>query len=737
MERGHSPGDVTGERLLRDRNSGARDDRLSGVVAIIIAFTTLVAAVAGFLQADSGNLAGDHRDQAEQLALQALATAQSSRETAQVELETFARWVEQRTQAGNALLASLYASSDPVRESELLLEQQRWETVAEATLKQSALDPRSEFGPERDATFPQRYFAAATEESLRLNALQDAANEEASRLDERAAGYTAVLAMLAVALYLFGLTLAVTGRWRRLGFLSVGMGMLGVALLWIAQSAIVAPYQTNDDAAAEYAQARVASATAHDAAGYRSAEAHYSRAIELRPTFARAYQERAGVIFLGESPQRSGFVSIAPPEALGRARTDLEKALSLGLENAPTLGSLGFYSFAEGVQSANIALLNQSADFSRRAIALDAGEPIYRYNLAVALAAAGRFEEARSAYQEAVLVTIYVDQATGELRQEPYVEEQWLAGALTDLEIVLRHREGLQQATSRQDYETQILSFKEHIVGRVVAQSPNAPAGSPAIFANITPQIFAAELQWQGTVDNYDPARDTISAQWYHNDSENHGWAVIPEVSLTETPQVEADGSLFQLIPYTARVVPPACLPNGSYRVELYVNGRLGAQATVTADFGEYDAFMGRDLTMAFCRPKDWVRRDDRLPGLIDGYQSADGLYGAYAARYSLPGSLRQIEDISAQIQDLTLTSFVEWFPAEPNYQEDPGTTDDYFMGLDRRAWRWYDYGTGYVRVGAGVTVDGAVLVGMVYGPYEWFDGTEPYRILNSMIEVE
>ena len=84
-----------------------REDRLSGVVAVVIAFTTLVAAVAGFLQADSSQLAGSRRDEAEQLALSALASSQSSRETAQVELETFARWVEQRTQAGNVELREL------------------------------------------------------------------------------------------------------------------------------------------------------------------------------------------------------------------------------------------------------------------------------------------------------------------------------------------------------------------------------------------------------------------------------------------------------------------------------------------------------------------------------------------------------------------------------------------------------------------------------------------------------
>lgn len=717
-------------------SEGRPTDMLSAVVAITIALATLVAAVAGFLQAETSQAAGNRREQAEQFALQALSRAQSSRENAQVELETFQLWIRQRTQAGNALLASLYASSDPVRENELLLEQQRWETIAAATLKQSELDPESEYGPENDPTFPQRYFAVATGDSLRLNALQDAANEEATKLDERAAAYTAVLAMLAVALYLFGLTLAVTGRWRRLGFFTVGLGMLGVALLWIAQAALLPPYDTRDEAAASYAAGRVAAATAVDMADFRAAEQHFTSAVELRPTFARAYSDRAAVIFQGASPQRSGFISIAPPEALARSAADLRTAVALGLENAPTLGDLGFYLFADGVQSADLGLLSQSIDYTRRAIALDPAEPIYRYNLGAALTASGRFDEARAAYQEAVLATIYVDLPNGVLRQEPNVEESWLAGALTDLEIVNRYRAELEQQTGRAGLEGQIISLKEHIVGRVVAESPDAPAASPAVFADITPAIFPAEVQWRGTVTGYDPSRDTISAQWYHNDPEGHGWAVIPEVSLTSTPTTQADGSLFQLTPYTGRIVPAECLPPGSYRVELYVNGRLAAQGEVIAEFGELEAFMARDLTMAFCRPQDWVRVEDRLPGLIDGYASTDGDHGVLGARYGLPGSLRSLQDISAQIEDLTIAAFSDWFPGTPTFVESSGTTDDYFMGLADAAWRWYDYGSGYVRVGAGVTLDGAVLVGMVYGPYPWFDGEEPYQIIESLIEV-
>lgn len=704
------------------------DARLSGIVAIVIAFATLVAALAGFLQADSAYQAGARREAAEQLSLQALASSHSAQQRAQVELETFARWTEQRTRAGNALVASLYEASDPDRANQLTLEMERWETLAAATLALSEIDPESEFGPEQDRTFPTRYFSAATQESLRLNALQDAANEEASALDRRAASYTAILAMLAVSLYLFGLTLAVTGQWRRFGFLGVGLGMLTVGMLWLVQSVLTPGVEINDEAAAAYARGRVALINATDRTGYEQAIAHYDTAIELRPSFARAYSDRSDAIFLSESPQRTGFISIVPPEALERARADLERARSLGQEGASTYGSLGFYGFSQGVQEADVTLLNESAEFTRQAIALDPLQPIYRYNLAVTYVAAGRFDEARAAYQEAVARTLYLDLANTRTRGEPFVQEQWLAGALTDLEIVRRYRPEL---------EDSIRTFKEQIVGRVSRQSADAPAGSPSVFSDIQLNVFPAEVQWQGTVEGYDAARDTISAQWYHQDPQGLGWAVIPEVSRTETPTVGSDGRLFQLSPYMSRVFPPACLPSGSYRVELYVNGRLAAEGSAAVDFGQYDSFFSGELTVALCRPPDWVRREDRLPGLIDGFQSPDLQHGVYAARLPLLGSIRNLPDVAASVEDITIESFVELFPARPTFWAEAGTTNDYFMGMSDTAWRWYDYGAGYVRIAAGLTSDGAVVMGMVYGPYAWFDGDEPYRILNSMISVE
>lgn len=705
-----------------------RSERFAGLIAVTIALATLVAALAGFLQADANSQASNQRAEAEQLGLQALASSQAAQQTAQVELETFATWIEQRTRAGNAMVGALFSGSDPARSAEFTREQARWEALAAATLSLSGIDPESEFGPDRDPAFPARYFTAGTEESLRLNALQDAANEDAASLDQRAASYTAILATVAVSLYLFGLTLAVGERWLRASFLSIGLLLLGVGSLWLVQTTILPVRETNDEAAAEWARGRVALTTAFDRAGYDQAIAHFDRAIELRPTFARAYSDRSDAIFLRESPQLSGFRSIVPPEALERSRNDLEHARALGLDTAATYGSLGFYGFAEGVQEGDIGLLNQAAEFSRRAIALDPAEPVFRYNLAVTLVAAGRIDEARVAYDDAVARTLFLDAGNTDRRGEPFVEEQWLAGALTDLELVRRHRP---------DLDTDVRALKEHIVGRVAAGSLSAPTPSPAAFADIEINIFPAELQWQGNVDSYDAARDVISAQWYYQDPAGQGWAVIPEVSMTGTPSVGSDGRLFRLAPYLGRIYPPSCLPAGEYRVELYVNGRLAAEGSGSADYGALVPYYARDMTVAMCRPADWNRREDRVPGLMDGFQSTDLAYGAYVAHFPMPGSVRDLPDVTAMIEDIAMQSFTDLFPGTPTYLEDPGTQADYFMGHDSSAWRWYDHGSGYVRIGGGLDAEGAIVMGMVYGPYDWFNGDEPYRILNSMIAIE
>ena len=714
-------------------------DRLSSIVAVIIAFTTLVAALVGYLQADASTASSDGRLYAEQLSLQALGSAERSQQQAHVEYEAYVRAIEQQTAASNALIRSLYAGSipcvadcqdaDPNNDEErFILEHARWQRLSQESLRLSDIDPEGEYGPANDPTFPSRYFASAAYDSFRLNALQDAQNETASALDARAASYTAILAMLAVSLYLFGLTLAEQARWLRRGFLGVGLALLAAACGWGLLTANSAVPNVAEDAAEAYARGRVALLTAYDNSGYAQAEDHLDRAIEARPTFAAAYQWRAVSIVLAATPQRTGFVSIIPDEALRRARADLERARDLGLETAAVYGPLGFNAFLQGAQSDDAAVIEESVALSRRAMELDPANPVPAFNHAVALVALGRPDKAQAAYLEGVEDAMYVDADRSQQRDEPWTEELWLAGALTDLAILERHRPELAGT---------IRGFKESIVAPISGGSFDAPS-SPMTFGDVTMDVRPEALQWWGSLVDYDPARDIISTQWYHRDPASQIWAVLPEISGSAFPP-EAQGDQHTVYrPYLNSVLPARCLPSGEYRSEMYVNGRLAASGEFVADFGELEAFVARDITVGFCRPTTWLDMEDPHPGLMNGARSADGQYGAIAFRYPFPRDDNEDNSLTTFIMDRVLDTFADRFPGAPVYMADSGTTSEYFLGLSRTARRWYDYGTGWLRAAAGVTPDGAVVVGVVFGPYEWFrDGTEPHVILSSFVPLE
>ena len=84
----------------------------------------------------------------------------------------YLRSIEQQTQAANAMLRWLYADEGSTEALRFELEQQRWQALSDATAEASEIQPDAEFGPQRDPTFPSRYFASAARESHRLNALQ-------------------------------------------------------------------------------------------------------------------------------------------------------------------------------------------------------------------------------------------------------------------------------------------------------------------------------------------------------------------------------------------------------------------------------------------------------------------------------------------------------------------------------------------------------------------------------------
>ncbi|MGH7425760.1 MAG: tetratricopeptide repeat protein, partial [Candidatus Methylomirabilales bacterium] len=364
--------------------------------------------------------------------------------------------------------------------------------------------------------------------------------------------------------------------------------------------------------------------------------------------------------------------------------------------------------FLSGLQG-RPELLDESLEFTREAIKLDPDNPNLRYNLGLALLAAGKKEEARRAYETGVLRTIFLDFRENIWRDNPDLEEAYVGGALTDLEILAAARKGMSK---------EVLETKELIVESVAAGELGPPRSNASV-SRIDALVFPAQTQFSIEDKDFDPEGDLISVQWYQK-APGFGWVVVPEASgVTELLQ-DSEGQYFAQGQYLARSFPPRCLPEGEYRVELYVYGRLAGQGHTKSDFRTLQASLDRDLNIAACRPADWIRSAKAEPGLMNGYLSPDGSRGVYIVRTKFPSAYKERElreglERPGELE-LVLRLFMEartdLFPAPPAFNRVIGD-GGYFLRSDLGPTRFedYRYEGGRVAAGAGMEQDGNVFL--------------------------
>jgi tetratricopeptide (TPR) repeat protein len=695
-------------------------------IAVAIAIATLLAAVVGFLQneASTQNNAASQRAQGYAIeASQALVLAQ---ERARVTVDAWSTSLEQRVRSANITQQLLYAPEG--EKARLEATQAYWIKLADRTETLSGVDRAAQDGPVLDPTFPSRLLANRTRDAVRLEALQDAANELGQAWSGQSTTYTAVLAILAVALYLLGFSLTIGVRQAKRLFAVVGVALVLVAGGWTASQVATSPKPAPDEAADAYADGMVELQTAFDQQGWRAAAEHLTRAIDLRPTFARAYLGRATAEFALGSPQQNGFLSIVADDALATSSDDLARAYDLGLDDTALIADLGFQRFLQGIRGDG-ARLQEGIDFSRRAITRNDADPVLHFNLAVALLAAGRPDEARSAYQDAIARVIYSDLAGGIRRDDTWTEMSYVAGALTDLEILTGERPDLAPVATE---------LRDTIVASVAAGAAVTPGstGTGARVNRLAADVFPSLVQWRGDVTGLDDAADTLSVIWSRKDPDGTDWAVMPEVSSLDVTPTEnttpEDGTHFALARYIGSTTPARCLGDGTYRVELFVDGRPAGSAEVRASSGSFEAFAARDVGAAFCRPADWKPDPQNELGVTAGFVGPGGDRGVAVLHLEAPVSLLQGGDVLGSLMDATVSGLKDTVGTVPTYDETEGTTNGYFMGLDTTAWRWYDYQGGWVRVGAGIDPTGGLYMGVVFGPKDWFDGAEWKRIAES-----
>ena len=383
---------------------------------------------------------------------------------------------------------------------------------------------------------------------LRQAVEADLANDHGSKADT----YVAILTVLAVSLFLLGLSLTVVGRNR---FVLVVPGV-AVALVCAAWAAVV--YQRDVTRVSEVAIADVAEGQRLQNTGdLAGAIERFDEAIDDSPDFAAAFARRASARFQEGSTQQgqTAFLSFTSPEALEDAIDDLDEAMRLGADSdVVTVADAGFFNFLAGD-------FERSAALTTQALELNSALPAVWFNLGVAHVALGDDDAAEEAYEEGIDV----------LSEEPSAgrRSQVLAGARTDLSIV---RDLLDD-----DDLDEVIDLVREMEARLaeveLEGSDCAGAGCEtdidASDAEVTDVTFTrngatvfADLSVEGLDDGAG-----IGVAWYFRaaDGQPFEQAALP----FEAVAVEGGLAFASTLP----VLDPACPVLGDYLVRVYAGG--------------------------------------------------------------------------------------------------------------------------------------------------------------------
>jgi tetratricopeptide (TPR) repeat protein len=442
----------------------------------------------------------------------------------------------------------LAAFEEGAAESRAALAGRRFAEVAAAITPLTPIDngDPATFADERAALFENPDAAR-----LRQSVEAGLANDHGDKADS----YVAVLTVLAVALFLLGLSLTVQGRSR---FVLALPGVV-IALACVGWAAYIRSGDVTDvseRAIQEVAEGR----RLLNAGDVEGAIAAFDEAIDDSPQFAAAFALRSSAHFLAGSPQigQTAFRSITSDEALEDAIADLDTALSLGGDaDVNTVAEGGFLAFLDEDFGRSIELSEQALELNDRLA------PVW-FNLGVAYTAQGDEDEAERAYRQGLRV----------LRDVPDVgtRSAVLAGARTDLSIL---RE-LLSADDLDDIADLVESIEVELATFELERSTcgDGPCEDTAGGAEIGEVEFSrngAFVFAQAPVEGADDG-EPIGAVWYFRTDGD-----LPfEQALGSFAIAEVDGGT--LFTSTLPVGDPPCPVDAEYLVRFYAGGELLAE---------------------------------------------------------------------------------------------------------------------------------------------------------------
>lgn len=553
-------------------------------LALVVVLITLFGAVVAYLHEQNSNLEDNAAREAQIQAIKGFGKQVDSSTEFQFDYRLFVQ--QQLLQRRQLVAQSRQRSTDSSLATVYGSDATRWGDLSTALSNGAAIqkdadvntkDAELQVEPDR-ARLTQLVFA-------------DKANDYGNKAD----AYVALLTVLAVGLFLIGLSLTVSGRGRYLLAIP-GVAIAVVCVVWavfITTGSVTKVSPKAVDLTAEGQQKQIA----NDVQG---AIDNYKAAIADSPSFGPAFARLADAEFDNGVNNSAGneFESIADRDATKRAVAAGEKAISLGENNPSLLSSIGFFHFTLGEYDRAEQLSQQAVD------ANDQIAPLI-FNLAVTEAAKNEKSAARKTYDRGIAVL--------NKEQDTFLRQEVASAALTDLEIANA------TATSAKDL---IQEMKGKLVDAEFATGTDA-AGGKAQDVEVSVDAFH-RLQAQYTTSDVDDGTDLTNI-WYFRplDSDGKG-PYVQTFSLDSVSKVADDGS------NTGTHENGDCLPGGDYRVEIYAGSKLIGSNNdkpfhvPDSPIGKLVVQGGEDVGMTLCRPEGWSDTSSSENGTLSAQNPDD-----------------------------------------------------------------------------------------------------------------
>jgi tetratricopeptide (TPR) repeat protein len=377
--------------------SGELYERMMSILMAIVAILITIMAV---LQTDMGNQSARAKAQGQQFAMKAIGAETTGQMQAGYAWgDAYRHWREWDSLA--------FQTNDDTAKQRFLTVRDRARQLS-PLLQDPYFDPATDNAPDIKTFETDAYIVDNTEFVERYLYAVTLGNE----LGDKEDAYSAQQLLLAVALFLYGLSMTMVGRLKWF-FVGVGTMMTVISLIWMLTVYIRPITYIPDEAITVYAEGV---GLAHQG-NLTEAVAAFNKAIEYAPAYANIYYSRANA-----------------QNALGnyeQSASDYEQAMELGRADVNVPWNLGWTYYLLGRQDKAIKATETALEINNDQIALI-------FNLALMQLAKGNVEEAQTIYTHGIEhVTQQVIEAKAN-EQEPSSLLWWyLNTATTDMDSFL------------------------------------------------------------------------------------------------------------------------------------------------------------------------------------------------------------------------------------------------------------------------------------------------------------